>query len=139
MASPECKTDGLATMSGQPSAPKRTAQLELNAANLAQQRQQPFEARMPRIRGKAGAKDLLPLGREGAVCSLCGMAGHDAEVCADRPAPKLTIDVSDLDTTQDPLEVSMSDLPDSPSALFPKPTAAELLAGVSSWRRRKLR
>ena len=58
-------------MSGQPSAPKRTAQLELNAANLAQQRQQPFEARMPRIRGKAGAKDLLPLGREGAVCSLC--------------------------------------------------------------------
>ena len=118
----------MATMSGQPSAPKRTAQLELNAANLAQQRQQPFEARMPRIRGKAGAKDLLPLGREGAVCSLCGMAGHDAEVCADRPAPKLTIDVSDLDTTQDPLEVSMSDLPDSPSALFPKPTAAELLA-----------
>ena len=62
-------------MAGQPSAPKRTAQLELNAANLAQQRPQPFDARMPRIRGKAGAKDLLPLGREGAVCSLCGMAG----------------------------------------------------------------
>ena len=118
----------MATMAGQPSAPKRTAQLELNAANLAQQRPQPFEARMPRIRGKAGAKDLLPLGREGAVCSLCGMAGHDAEVCADRPAPKLTVDVSDLDTTQDNLEVSMSDLPDSPSALFPKPTAAEMLA-----------
>ena len=115
-------------MAGQPSAPKRTAQLELNAANLAQQRPQPFEARMPRIRGKAGAKDLLPLGREGAVCSLCGMAGHDAEVCADRPAPKLTVDVSDLDTTQDNLEVSMSDLPDSPPALFPKPTAAEMPA-----------
>ena len=81
------KTDGLATMSGQPSAPKRTAQLELNAANLAQQRQQPFEARMPRIRGKAGAKDLLPLGREGPCVRRSGWPAMTRRFAQTDPLP----------------------------------------------------
>ena len=112
-------------------------QRELTAANLAQQRSQPFEARMPPVKPKDGERNGLPLGREGAVCALCGNPGHDADVCADRPAPKLRISVevpsADGETSgfsgnllaEEP---SMSELPDSPSALFPKPTPAEALA-----------
>lgn len=74
---------------------ERIAQRELTAANLAHQRTQPYQARMP-SGNERGAEKALPLGREGAVCALCGMPGHDADVCADRPAPKLrlSIDVS---------------------------------------------
>jgi hypothetical protein len=108
-------------------------QRELTAANLAQQRSQPFEARMPAVApGRDGHRDGLPLGREGAVCGLCGNSGHDAEVCADRPSPALRVSL-DLDEDGNPTgfpstlteEPSMSSIPDSPSHLFPKPTPAE--------------
>ena len=110
-------------------------QRELTAANLAQQRSQPFEARMPAVKPKDGERHALPLGRDGAVCALCGNPGHDAEVCADRPAPRIRMSL-DLDEDGDPIgvpsqlqeEPSMSSIPDSPSHLFPKPTAAEALA-----------
>ena len=109
-------------------------QRELTAANLAQQRTQPFEARMPPVKPKDGERHGLPLGREGAVCALCGNPGHDADVCADRPAPRLRISL-DLDYEGEPTgvpsqlaeEPSMSSIPDSPSALFPKPTPEEAL------------
>jgi Ran GTPase-activating protein (RanGAP) involved in mRNA processing and transport len=109
-------------------------QRELTAANLAQQRTQPFEARMPPVKPKDGERHGLPLGREGAVCALCGNPGHDADVCADRPAPRLRISL-DLDDEGEPTgvpsqlaeEPSMSSIPDSPSALFPKPTPEEAL------------
>ena len=71
-------------------------QRELTAANLAQQRTQPFEARMPPVKPKDGERHGLPLGREGAVCALCGNPAHDADVFADRPAPRLRISL-DLD------------------------------------------
>jgi hypothetical protein len=102
-------------------------QRELTAANLAQQRHQPFQARMPS--GKGGPRDAL--GREGAVCSLCGMPGHDADVCADRlPVPNLRLSI-DVSASQQSLQgeasvASYSDIPDSPSALFPKPSAADI-------------
>ena len=110
-------------------------QRELTAANLAQQRTQPFEARMPPVKPKDGERHGLPLGRDGAVCALCGNPGHDADVCADRPAPRLRISL-DLDDDGEPAgvpsqlaeEPSMSSIPDSPSALFPKPTPEEALA-----------
>ena len=119
---------------------ERSAQLgqrrELTAANLAQQRQQPYQARMPSAsKGAAGRNDgALPwVGRGlGAVCQLCGMPGHDADVCADRPAPKpvrLSIDVEASRTSLEG-EPSFSDIPDSPSAMFPKPTAAEIARRV---------
>ena len=38
------------------------------------------------------------LGREGAMCTICGNAGHDAEVCADRPAPRLRLSI-DVDAS----------------------------------------
>ena len=101
-------------------------QRELTAANLAQQRSQPFQARMPSANAKDGERQGLPLGRDGAVCALCGNPGHDAEVCADRPAPRLRVSVDADDALVE--EPSMSELPDSPSALFPKPSAAEALA-----------
>ena len=108
-------------------------QRELTAANLAQQRSQPFEARMPAVApGRDGHRDGLPLGREGAVCGLCGNSGHVAEVCADRPSPALRMSL-DLDEDGNPTgfpstlteEPSMSSIPDLPSHLFPKPTPAE--------------
>ena len=110
-------------------------QRELTAANLAQQRTQPFEARMPPVKPKDWERHGLPLGRDGAVCALCGNPGHDADVCADRPAPRLRISL-DLDDDGEPAgvpsqlaeEPSMSSIPDSPSALFPKPTPEEALA-----------
>ena len=110
-------------------------QRELTAANLAQQRTQPFEARMPPVKPKDGERHGLPLGRDGAVCALCGNPGHDADVCADRPAPRLRISL-DLDDDGEPAgvpsqlaeEPSMTSIPDSPSALFPKPTPEEALA-----------
>ena len=37
-------------------------QRELTAANLAQQRSQPFEARMPPVKPKDGERNGLPLG-----------------------------------------------------------------------------
>ena len=113
-------------------------QRELTAANLAQQRHQPFQARMPSAgkggrggaSGGGGGSEGLPLGRQGALCSLCGMPGHDADVCADRPAPKLRLSI-DVSASQQSIEgetsvASFSDIPDSPSALFPKPSAAEI-------------
>ena len=105
---------------------KEQPQRELTAANLAQQRSQPFQARMPSANAKDGERQGLPLGRDGAVCALCGNPGHDAEVCADRPAPRLRVSVDADDALVE--EPSMSELPDSPSALFPKPSAAEALA-----------
>jgi len=105
---------------------KEQPQRELTAANLAQQRTQPFQARMPSANAKDGERQGLPLGRDGAVCALCGNPGHDAEVCADRPAPRLRVSVDADDALVE--EPSMSELPDSPSALFPKPSAAEALA-----------
>ena len=51
---------------------------ELTAANLANQRSQPFQARMPSsLKGRGNPGDGVPLGREGAVCALCGYPGHD--------------------------------------------------------------
>ena len=105
---------------------KEQPQRELTAANLAHQRSQPFQARMPSANAKDGERQGLPLGRDGAVCALCGNPGHDAEVCADRPAPRLRVSVDADDALVE--EPSMSELPDSPSALFPKPSAAEALA-----------
>ena len=105
---------------------KEQPQRELTAANLAQQRTQPFQARMPPANAKDGERHGLPLGRDGAVCAMCGNPGHDADVCADRPAPRLRVSVDADDALV--AEPSMSELPDSPSALFPKPSAAEALA-----------
>ena len=51
---------------------KEQPQRELTAANLAQQRSQPFQARMPSANAKDGERQGLPLGRDGAVCALCG-------------------------------------------------------------------
>eukprot|EP00740_Mantoniella_antarctica_P017716 CAMPEP_0181373912 /NCGR_PEP_ID=MMETSP1106-20121128/15677_1 /TAXON_ID=81844 /ORGANISM="Mantoniella antarctica, Strain SL-175" /LENGTH=337 /DNA_ID=CAMNT_0023491733 /DNA_START=239 /DNA_END=1249 /DNA_ORIENTATION=+ len=115
-------------------------QRALTAENLAHQRHQPFQARMagPSARGTSGG-----VGREGALCSMCGMPGHDADVCADRPAPKLrlSVDVTASHQSQqqhshvpsegcgagsDSAESISDDLPDSPSALFPKPSAADI-------------
>ena len=90
---------------------------------------------MPPAKPKDGERHGLPLGRDGAVCALCGNPGHDADVCADRPAPRLRISL-DLDDEGEPTgvpsqlaeEPSMGSIPDSPSALFPKPTPEEALA-----------
>jgi hypothetical protein len=110
---------------------------ELTKANLANQRSQPWQARMPPAVSHKGNTEVLPLGREGAVCELCGMPGHDADVCADRPPaprPKLTLDLSAVGAAgaaaaaadAPEAEPSYGDIPDSPSHQFPAASAKEI-------------